>query len=52
MQAKNSSVTRSLVPGLLGAVAGIITGSRLIKTYDWRTEWTIPAPVPTRSTRP
>lgn len=47
MQTKNSSAARSLVPGLIGAAAGTLVGSRLIKTYDWRTEWTIPAPVPT-----
>lgn len=30
----------------LGVLAGALIGSRLIKTYDWRTEWTIPAPLP------
>jgi len=44
---KNSNVARYLVPGLAGAIAGTLTGGRLIKTYDWRTRWTIPAPVPT-----
>lgn len=38
---------RALVPGLFGAAAGLFVGGRLVKTYDWRTEWTIPAPVPT-----
>jgi uncharacterized protein YndB with AHSA1/START domain len=36
--------------GVTAAVAGLgtglILGSRLIKTYDWRTEWTVPAPPP------
>lgn len=44
---KNSSTARSLVPGLIGVIAGVVAGNRLIKTYDWRTQWTIPAPVPT-----
>ena len=43
---KNSSVARSIVPGLIGAVAGVLIGGRLIKTYDWRTDWRIPAPLP------
>ena len=42
---KNSSVTRSVVPGLIGAVAGVLVGGRLIKTYDWRTDWRIPEPL-------
>lgn len=46
MRTKNSGVARSLVPGLIGVAAGILTGSRLIKTYDWRTDWHIPAPLP------
>jgi uncharacterized protein YndB with AHSA1/START domain len=29
-----------------GAVGGIWIGSRSVKIYDWRTEWTIPAPLP------
>lgn len=30
---------------LLGAGAGMLVGGRLVKTYDWRTEWEIPAPI-------
>ncbi len=30
----------------LGALGGVWIGSRAVKTYDWRTEWTIPAPLP------
>lgn len=47
MRMKNSGSARALVPGLAGAATGLLAGGRLIKTYDWRTEWTIPAPVPT-----
>jgi uncharacterized protein YndB with AHSA1/START domain len=34
------------VVGLLGALGGLWIGSRAVKTYDWHTEWTIPAPLP------
>lgn len=33
------------VPLALGVLAGVSIGSR-VKTYDWRTEWFIPAPLP------
>jgi uncharacterized protein YndB with AHSA1/START domain len=29
-----------------GALGGIWIGSRSVKIYDWRTEWSIPAPMP------
>jgi len=29
-----------------GALGGIWIGSRSVRIYDWRTEWTIPAPLP------
>ena len=32
--------------GLIGAGAGLLAGGRAIKTYDWRTEWFVPAPLP------
>ncbi len=32
--------------GALGAGAGLLIGGRLVKTYDWRTEWSIPVPLP------
>jgi uncharacterized protein YndB with AHSA1/START domain len=32
--------------GVVGAGIGLLIGGRLVKTYDWRTEWFIPAPVP------
>src|ERR671917_1632646 len=30
----------------IGVVGGIMIGSRAVKIYDWRTEWTVPAPMP------
>src|SRR5215216_3963370 len=30
----------------IGVVVGIVIGSRAVKIFDWRTEWTIPAPMP------
>ncbi len=30
----------------IGVVGGVMIGSRSVKIYDWRTEWTIPAPMP------
>jgi len=30
----------------LGVLGGVLIGGRAVKTYDWRTEWTIPAPMP------
>jgi uncharacterized protein YndB with AHSA1/START domain len=32
--------------GAIGVGIGLLLGGRLVKTYDWRTEWSIPAPVP------
>jgi uncharacterized protein YndB with AHSA1/START domain len=46
VEIKNSSVTRLLTVSLIGAGAGLLMGSRTVKTYDWRTEWFVPAPVP------
>jgi hypothetical protein len=37
---------RTGVVGLLGALGGVWLGSRSVRIYDWRTEWTIPAPLP------
>jgi uncharacterized protein YndB with AHSA1/START domain len=47
VHAKNSSVALLITTGLIGAGAGLLAGSRAVKTYDWRTEWFIPAPLPT-----
>ena len=47
MQTKRSSLTRLGAATLIGIGAGLLMGSRTVKTYDWRTEWLIPAPLPT-----
>jgi len=47
VQTKSSNVTSLVTAPLLGAGAGLLLGSRTIKTYDWRTEWLISAPLPT-----
>jgi hypothetical protein len=33
--------------GAVGVLVGLFAGARAVKTYDWRTEWFIPAPLPT-----
>ena len=43
----NSGVTRLFAAGLIGAGVGLLAGGRSVKVYDWRTEWFIPAPLPT-----
>lgn len=35
-----------LAAGAIGAGAGLLAGNLAVKTYDWRTEWSIPAPPP------
>jgi uncharacterized protein YndB with AHSA1/START domain len=47
LPAKNSSVAPLFTTGLICAGAGLLAGSRTVKTYDWRTEWFVPAPLPT-----
>jgi uncharacterized protein YndB with AHSA1/START domain len=47
VQTKSSSIARLVTAILIGTGAGLVMGSRTIKTYDWRTEWLIPAPLPT-----
>lgn len=47
MKTKCTSVTRLVTACLIGAGVGLLMGSRTVKTYDWRTEWLIPAPLPT-----
>ncbi len=32
--------------GAAGAGIGLLVGNRLVKTYDWRPECLIPAPLP------
>ncbi|HEX2180748.1 MAG TPA: SRPBCC family protein [Rubrobacteraceae bacterium] len=31
--------------GVVGLAVGLLVGGRLVKTYDWRTQWTVPAPL-------
>jgi hypothetical protein len=47
VQTRRSSNTHLVTATLLGAAVGLLMGSRTVKTYDWRTEWLIPAPLPT-----
>ena len=47
MEKKNSNLTRLFTTGLISAGVGLLMGGRIVKTYDWRTEWFIPAPLPT-----
>jgi uncharacterized protein YndB with AHSA1/START domain len=44
---KNSNLTRLLTTGLVSTGVGLLMGGRIVKTYDWRTEWFIPASLPT-----
>jgi uncharacterized protein YndB with AHSA1/START domain len=46
MGTKKSCAARLLSAGLICTGAGMLLGARLVKTYDWRTEWFIPAPLP------
>ena len=46
MQTKSSSINRLVTAFLIGAGAGLLMGSRTVKTYVWRTEWLIHAPLP------
>ena len=43
---RRSSIAGAFTAGLIGAGAGLLVGGRAIKTYDWRTEWFVPAPLP------
>jgi uncharacterized protein YndB with AHSA1/START domain len=47
VQTTSSSINRLVTAFLIGTGAGLLMGSRTVKTYDWRTEWLIPAPLPT-----
>src|SRR5918997_3545703 len=42
---EHSNITRLVTAGLIGAGAGLFIGNRIVKTYDWRTEWFIPTPL-------
>ena len=43
---EHSNITRLVTAGFIGAGAGLFIGNRIVKTYDWRTEWFIPTPLP------
>ena len=47
MQTKSSNINRLVTGILIGTGAGLLMGSRTVKTYVWRTEWLIHAPLPT-----
>jgi hypothetical protein len=34
------------LPGVVGAGIGLLLGGRLVKAYDWCTEWFVSAPLP------
>jgi uncharacterized protein YndB with AHSA1/START domain len=46
LPAKGNGLGRPGIAGALGVGIGLLLGGRLVKTYDWRTEWTVPAPLP------
>jgi len=46
VRTENSRTARLLAAGLIGTGTGMLLGARLVKTYDWHTEWFIPAPLP------
>ena len=43
---RHFGITRLFAAGLIGAGMGLLVGDRTIKTYDWRTEWFVPAALP------
>jgi uncharacterized protein YndB with AHSA1/START domain len=45
--ARKNGLGRPVVAGAVGVGIGLVLGNRLVKTYDWRTEWFVPAPLPT-----
>jgi uncharacterized protein YndB with AHSA1/START domain len=47
VQAKRSTINLLVTGILIGTGAGLLMGSRTVKTYDWRTEWLIHAPLHT-----
>src|ERR671939_456208 len=38
--------TGAAIACAIGVAGGIVIGSRVVKIFDWRTQWTIPAPMP------
>jgi hypothetical protein len=47
VQTESSSINRLVTAILIGTGAELLMGSRTVKTYVWRTEWLIHAPLPT-----
>jgi uncharacterized protein YndB with AHSA1/START domain len=47
VQTKSSNINRLVTAILIGTGAGLLMGSCTVKTYVWRTEWLIHAPLPT-----
>jgi hypothetical protein len=45
--ARKNGFGRQVVAGAVGVGIGLVLGNRLVKSYDWRTEWFVPAPLPT-----
>jgi uncharacterized protein YndB with AHSA1/START domain len=43
---RKNGLGRPVVAGAVGVGIGLVLGNRLVKTYDWRTEWFVPAPLP------
>ncbi len=43
---RESGLARLGAAGIIGAGVGLLVGARAVKTYDWRTQWSIPAPLP------
>ncbi len=46
METKPHDIARLIVAGFVGAGVGLLVGGRIVKTYDWCTEWFVPAPLP------
>jgi hypothetical protein len=46
VQTKSSNINRLVTAILIGTGAGLLMGSRTVKTYVWRTQWFILASLP------
>ena len=42
----SATLKRLGVAATAGATAGMLLGARMVKVYDWHTQWSIPAPLP------
>jgi len=43
---RENILARLSIVAAIGAGMGFLVGSRMVKTYDWRSEWLIPASLP------